>query len=106
MNNDPIFTDYEIRVLKEIVERSDMTFTEPTYAPHIKVWQFFEAPEDLRKLSEHGGDEDWLVLVPASMAEGDIYWIEMCRVNGYLGCSGTSEHILPDGSKVYIGAHA
>jgi len=75
----------------------------PLSAP-ILVWRFYDAPKVLRDLSNHGGDEDWLALVPSSFFKEDSYigWMEG---NGF-GCCDVSEHILEDGSKVYIGAHA
>lgn len=74
----------------------------------IRVWTFDDAPEDFRKLSTHGGDEDWLALVPAPIAkswtEGETYigWLE----NGAFGVCDITRHPLPDGSIVVIGAHA
>lgn len=37
MSNDPIFTDYEIRVLKEIIRRSDMTFLPEASLPESET---------------------------------------------------------------------
>lgn len=68
----------------------------------IRVWRFDDAPEELRKLSRHGGDEDWLAHVPAVMAEDYIGWME----GGSFGACDVSEHKLSDGSVVRIGAHA
>lgn len=40
----------------------------------IKVWKFYEAPDRFRELSDHGGDEDGICLIPHGM---DIpYWLE------------------------------
>lgn len=69
----------------------------------IKVWRFDDAPQELQDLSDHGGDEDWLALIPPHLTEHWFGWMEsgtpfgVCRV---------SEHPLPDGSLVRIGAHA
>jgi len=62
----------------------------------IKLWHFADAPEDLRKLSSHGGDEDFIVLVPAGVELPDwtLWWQD------------TRRHELPDGSLVLIGAHS
>ena len=35
----------------------------------IQVWRFHEAPEALQLLSTHGGDEDWLAVVPRAALE-------------------------------------
>ena len=69
----------------------------------IRVWRFEDAPEQFRKLSGHGGDEDWVALVPACMAGEYIGWIDN---GGPFGCCDVEEHMLPDGREVRIGAHA
>lgn len=69
----------------------------------IKVWKFEDAPEHLRALSAHGGDEDWLALIPAHLKNEWIGWMESGTP---FGCCNVSEHELPDGSRVRIGAHA
>jgi len=30
----------------------------------IQIWPFHLAPQELKNRSEHGGDEDWVILVP------------------------------------------
>jgi hypothetical protein len=35
----------------------------------ISIWRFHEAPEELRALSPHGGDEDWLAELPPTFAD-------------------------------------
>lgn len=68
----------------------------------IQVWPFHDAPDHLKELSPHCGDEDWLALVPPSITY--VPWLEdYCRL---FGACDTSEHILDNGSRVYIGAHA
>lgn len=65
----------------------------------IQVWRFHQAPAAYQKLSEHGGDEDWLAFVP------DVYdglwmpWLEK------IGVCEVSEHRVAGGT-VRIGAHA
>lgn len=68
----------------------------------IVVWRFDAAPAELRALSKHGGDEDWVLLAPKEEAL-DIWW---AQEGGAFGCCSVSEHILDDGSVVMIGAHA
>lgn len=72
---------------------------------HIRVWRFHEAPEELRELSTHGGDEDWLALVPPSLADE---WINWMQDGGPFGCCSVSEHQHPElpGYVIRIGAHA
>lgn len=67
----------------------------------IRVWPFYEAPEELRALSEHGGDEDWLALVPEPLAGAYLPWLEGRRFG-----NDVSSYWLPDGSRVFISAHA
>lgn len=68
----------------------------------IIVWRFCEAPEPLQNLSENGGDEDWLALVPPTMKDDWIGWLE----SPSFGCSAVDEFNLGDGSAVKIGSHA
>lgn len=67
----------------------------------IRVWRFGDAPSALRALSRHGGDEDWLAVVPRGMGQPD--WTQ--SGTGFAWCR-VSEHPQPDGTTVYIGAHA
>jgi len=71
---------------------------------HIRVWPFYDAPEELRALSAHGGDEDWLALIPPALADLYIPWIE----GGRFGVYSVSAHQHPElpGYIIRIGAHA
>ncbi len=70
----------------------------------IKVWRFHEAPEEYQALSPHGGDEDWVALIPTSSNPNDYYpWMEK---GSPFGVCDVSEHELPDGSVIRIGAHS
>lgn len=71
------------------------------------VWAWDDAPEELQAYSEHGGDEDWLVLVPAGqfskedVKEGNLpYWMEVMD-----SCHRPSVHWLKDGRLLLISAH-
>lgn len=68
----------------------------------ILVWRFADAPEEFRALSEHGGDEDWVAVVPVALRHAWIPWLEF----GPFGVCDISEHLLADGRKVCIGAHS
>lgn len=76
-----------------------------TSAPMIfLIWEFQNAPEELRALSRHGGDEDWLAVVNAADA-----WAfeELVGESGSrFGCCDVSRHPLTDGRLCFIGAHA
>jgi hypothetical protein len=73
-------------------------------AKMIRVWRFYDAPAELRELSPHGGDEDWLAHVPRQLVDTHIPW--MTEGMGGFGVCEVSEHFLPDGSLVRIGAHS
>jgi hypothetical protein len=72
---------------------------------HIRVWKWEDAPEELKALSQHGGDEDWVALIPPKLADQYIGWMES---GGPFGCCHVSEHTHPElpGYEVRIGAHA
>ena len=72
-------------------------------AEPILVWRFRQAPEEYKALSGHGGDEDYLALVPASMAGS---YPDLFSAGSWFGRCDVSEHLLPDGRLVLIGAHA
>lgn len=69
----------------------------------IQVWPFEHAPEKWKALSKHGGDEDWVAEIPIALADA---WIGLAESNTPFGCCDVSEHKLPDGRKILIGAHA
>lgn len=66
----------------------------------IKVWRFEDAPKAYSQLSPHGGDEDWVALVPEDMSRP--LWMDS---GTSFGCCDVSEHKVSLGT-VYIGAHA
>lgn len=66
----------------------------------ITVWRFRDAPESLRDVSPHGGDEDWLAYRPLVFADEYIPWLEQ----GRFGCNTVSRHPI-HGGDVLIGTH-
>jgi len=57
---------------------------------HISVWSFEKAPEEIQKIADQGGDEDWVVFVPKEFGFGTCedlegwkpYWLDVmdsCR---------------------------
>lgn len=66
----------------------------------IRVWRFTDAPQVLQDMSGNGGDEDWVAVVPRSMA-ADIGWLE----SPAFGCYCIDKHEWGD-YRVYIGCHA
>ena len=77
----------------------------------IEIWKFANAPEYYRKLSKHGGDEDWIALVPEGLMGEllvDVFFggsFPNTRYNPF-GCSSIESHLLTSGDMIYIGAHA
>ena len=67
----------------------------------ILVWEWWDAPGELRALSPHGGDEDYIALLPKDMEPPS--WM---HEGSPFGCCSVSEHVYEDGRWVYIGAHA
>lgn len=77
-----------------------------TIARHAIVYRFSEAPAELRALSENGGDEDWLVVVPREWltgwdGTGPLTWIDRMA-----SCNDPDRYDLPDGRIVFIGSHS
>lgn len=70
---------------------------------HILVWKFEDAPDHLKALSRHGGDEDWLALIPVGLADE---WIGWMLEGTSFGCFSVSEYKLEGGHIVRIGAHS
>jgi hypothetical protein len=71
----------------------------------ILLWSFQDAPEELRKLSGHGGDEDFVLFIPTVRLTAEPEWLENF-LNDYATYHGDySTHDI-EGGRVYIGAHA
>lgn len=39
----------------------------------IRLYAWDDTPLEYQALSDHGGDEDWVVIVPADMAKGGVF---------------------------------
>jgi len=63
----------------------------------IRIWPFAAAPPELRALSQAGGDEDWLAVVPDKLAGEYFPW----PGTGFGSC-GIESHPIA-GALVYIG---
>jgi hypothetical protein len=66
----------------------------------IVVWKWHDAPGELRAVSEHGGDEDWVALLPD---EDTPSWMDS---GGSFAICHLQIAPLGDGRFVAIGAHA
>lgn len=67
----------------------------------IQVWRFKDAPEEYRKLSTNGGDEDWVAFVPDTLKDDWIGWME----SPSFGCCCVDEYPI-QGGIIRIGCHA
>lgn len=70
----------------------------------IIVHAYYDAPDELRGLSPHAGDEDWLAELPPDF-DGPPLWMDEGTP---FGCCDVSWHDHPSrpGWHVAIGAHA
>jgi len=61
----------------------------------IMVWEFDDAPEEIRKMSKNGGDEDWIAYIPSHYIDNHIIDIPDLteRHNGSLGDIDTQEYL-------------
>ena len=71
-------------------------------AKTIQVWKWEDAPQAFRKLSQHGGDEDWVAFVPQALKDETIWWMEEGTPFGV--CDVYSYPV--EGGIIRIGAHA
>lgn len=88
---------------RDVLVTTAMTYLSGRPIPDcIQVYPWDKAPEVLRDLSDNGGDEDWLAVIPPSLsANRDGYsWLD------HLGCCSNDHTELRDGWVVVIGAHA
>lgn len=65
----------------------------------IRFWNFKDAPECWRKLSEYGGDEDWIFEIPPKVS---IPWWLDTENNGF---NDIQKEQLDDGTTIIITAH-
>jgi len=70
----------------------------------IRIWPFRDAPEEFKRLSDNGGDEDWLAFVPQWIWDRTEGWIPFLDV-GHFGVSHVNKYVVP-GGVVLIGCHA
>ncbi len=77
----------------------------------ILVWRFEDAPEEFRRLSQNGGDEDYVVLIPACLCtlsddKGTPYCYDEYVFEHFDTCNEPQRFVLEDNSIVLIGSHA
>ena len=67
----------------------------------ILIWRWEDAPEEYRKMSTHGGDEDWVAFVPKELAKEYIRFLD----EGIFD-NAVDNIIISGVGAVIIGAHA
>lgn len=74
----------------------------------IELWSWRTAPDELRQYSHHGGDEDWVIRIPAeTVAEGDHPFVYEVNGNDYNQQWGHANvTALDNGDVVIVFAHA
>lgn len=71
----------------------------------IQVWRWIDAPDELRALSYHGGDEDYVAVVPPYLVSAYLPIFASGTPFGVCDVQAV-EHPRLAGSMVFIGAHA
>jgi len=66
----------KLRALADVQSSQMDTERRRAHQCAVVVWPFGEAPLELRNLSLNGGDEDWLVVVPAALNLSYIPWAD------------------------------
>lgn len=66
----------------------------------IMIWSWAHAPAMYKALSEHGGDEDGVILIPAGVPEPD--WLERL----WIMYAREPQRIETESGTVIIWAHA
>ena len=72
----------------------------------IKIWRFENAPVKYQELTKHGGDEDWVALVPKEVWKSEYAYIPFLEEGTSFGCCDVSRDKLANGDMILIGAHA
>jgi hypothetical protein len=70
----------------------------------ILIWKFEEAPKIYQRLSNHGGDEDWIAFIPRHIIMRGVTPMFLEEGTAF-GCCDVEKHKVYDG-EVWIGAHA
>lgn len=70
---------------------------------HILIYQFYDAPEELQQLSEHGGDEEWIIIIPNTILNKHHGYISMFEQK-FIDNQEVEHENYPD-CTIYISAH-
>ncbi len=69
----------------------------------ILIWKFKDAPKQYQDMSENGGDEDYIALIPPNYEHEYFSFLEE---GASFGCCGVDEIKLQNGYTLLIGSHA
>lgn len=70
---------------------------------HIIIYEFDDAPEELQALSEQGGDEDWIIIIPNDILNKHHGYITMFET-GFIDNQEATHESFPD-CTIYISSH-
>jgi hypothetical protein len=78
----------------------DKARLEADVKPSIQIWEWDDAPEAYKLTN--GCDKDWVAYIPAYLVNRPMLWMDSGTA---FGPCDVTDHTLPDGSLVRIGAH-
>lgn len=99
-DNETIATDITSRI--DTLDAAIAALTSED-ATSYRVWGWRDAPDKLRRLSHHGGDEDWVAVCGPEVSDDDPAW---AMGGSAFGCCDVQRVDLAGGLVVLIGAHA
>lgn len=73
----------------------------PQFDRCIRIWPFQDAPEGYQALSDHRGDEDWVVLIPKTVTT-PWFWAD---ADTYTELWGWKQKVVRPEGTVLIFAH-
>ena len=101
-----------MRTMKNDKEGVTYSRWDPTYPLDMRgrthpilVWQYSDAPGEIRELASQGGDEDWVALVPPEVNADIITWAAEGKDDAF-GCCSVEYVKLDDGGTLIVGTHA
>ncbi len=71
---------------------------------YILIYEFDDAPQNLQMLSIHGGDEDYVVIIPNYILEKNDNYIMMFEGMGFYSKQVAYHEDYPD-CTIYISSH-
>jgi len=69
----------------------------------IRIWPWKSAPPQFRKLSNNGGDEDWIVYIPQEHLSDVDHSLWLDNIDS---CAEPQKIQLKNGDWIFIGSHS